>query len=241
MTTPSQTRIPQVQYELVVFNTSGIELIVNPSWITYVERSPDFTLDKFALPSTKIDDVRGSGDIHDVYNPFREMLTEALTHAIQTDSRYSSMPQSDALKQLVEDYTRAQLQGSATLLEKLDDAVISRFRGNVLADYDGHRLPRRAYGAKQDLSDEERGMVADQLVEHLIVESVSQPVRRVYGLYTMHREDYQVVMEPVIREFITRFNKMIESGSLHILATKKALDFAAGLDGMLNKEHGINL
>lgn len=241
MNTPSQTRIPQVQYELVVFGTSEIKLVVNPSCITYVERGPDFTLDKFLLPSTRIDDVHGSGDIHDVYNPFREMLTEALTHTLKTDSRYSGMPQSDALKKLVEDYTRAQLQGSATLLEKLDDAFISGFKGNVLAGYDCHRLPRRAYGAKQDLTDEERGMVADQLVEHLIVERVSLPVRRVYGLYTMHREDYQVVMEPVIREFITRFNKMIESGSLHILATKKALDFAAGLDGMLNKGHEINL
>ena len=235
------TRIPQVQYEPVVFNTSGIELIVNPSWITYVDVGQGFTLDKFKLLATKIDDVHGSGDIHGVYNPFREMLTEALAHQLKTNPKYSSMPQSDALKKLVEDYTRAQLQGSATLLEKLDDAVISRFKGNVLADYDGHRLPRRAYGAKQDLTDKERGIVADQLVEHLIVERASQPVRRVYGLHTMHREDYQVVMEPVIREFITRFNKMIESGSLHILATKKALDFAAGLDGMLNKEHDINL
>ena len=235
------TRIPQVQYEPVVFNTSGIELIVNPSWITYVDVGQGFTLDKFKLLATKIDDVHGSGDIHGVYNPFREMLTQALTHALQTDPRYSGLPESDARKKLVADYTRAQLQQSATLLEKLNDNVISEMKGKVLADYDGHRLPRKAYGDEKDLTDEERSVVADQLVEHMIVERASQPVRRVYALYTMHRDDDRAVMDPVIKEFVTKFNQMVEAGSLNLLATRKALDFTAGLDGILNKGNNINL
>ncbi len=227
----TQHRIPQIEYEAVVFGTN---LVMNPSGIIYVPTGQDFTLDKFTLPSTN----QSGGAV--VYQAFEEMLSHSIAHTIRNDSKYRAMPESDARIQLARAYTKGHLEQVAGLMEKLDANVVSDFKARVMADYEGHRLPVRAYGAEQDLNDEEKILVAGQFVEHIIRKRASQPVRRVYALFTVDAGKHRDATRAIIEGFVKKYEEMSHA-NLHPLAIAKANEFAVGLDAMVNDKTDVKL
>lgn len=220
--------IPTIGREVFVYDG---RLFTSPIGILNEPVGQDFSLDKLRLPSNNT--PYGGA----VYQYFGEVLERAIGNTLKTDQKYIGMSEPEARKRVVADYTRGQLEAAVHLLQTLDATFISGLQQRVLADYDGHGLPaQELFGSK--LSEEGRSKVVEQFVQRVIVEQLSQPIRRVYALFTHNLFKRgsvdQEAMTPIIREFIEKYKEMLRAGSLIPLAAKKSQEFATGLEEMLN-------